>query len=110
MVHPPYINGHCISAGRFPTVWVGFKSNGMPMCWVVDEPVPEVVVAVLGAAEVRARAGHAATLACEARYEPPPRDLPLPALDIRWQRGEQPVSLQVSVCAPHPHTHPHGQC
>ncbi|XP_022824916.1 obscurin-like [Spodoptera litura] len=61
---------------------------------VVDEPVPEVVVSVLGAAGVTARAGGAATLACQARYEPPPRQLPLPDLDIRWQKGNLPISLQ----------------
>ncbi|KAH9638021.1 hypothetical protein HF086_014882, partial [Spodoptera exigua] len=61
---------------------------------VVDEPVPEVVVSVLGAAEVVGRAGGTATLACEARYDPPPRQLPLPELDIRWLKGNQPVSLQ----------------
>ncbi|KAF9406663.1 hypothetical protein HW555_013042 [Spodoptera exigua] len=62
---------------------------------VVDEPVPQVVVSVLGAAEVVGRAGGTATLACEARYDPPPRQLPLPELDIRWLKGNQPVSLQV---------------
>ncbi|CAH0588253.1 unnamed protein product [Chrysodeixis includens] len=61
---------------------------------VLDEPVPEVVVSVLGDSVVAARAGGAATLACEARYSPPPRALPLPALDLRWQRGDQPLSLQ----------------
>ncbi|XP_050562875.1 hemicentin-2 isoform X2 [Spodoptera frugiperda] len=61
---------------------------------VVDEPVPEVVVSVLGAGSVRAPAGGAATLACQARYEPPPQQLPLPDLDIRWQKGNLPISLQ----------------
>ncbi|KAJ8718718.1 hypothetical protein PYW08_002955 [Mythimna loreyi] len=61
---------------------------------VVDEPVPEVVVSVLGSGAVHARAGGTATLACEARYEPPPRALPLPPLDVRWQFGAAPVSLQ----------------
>lgn len=60
---------------------------------VTDEPVPEVVVSVLGEGMVRGHVGGAATLACEARYEPPPRELPLPPLDIRWQKGSEPVSL-----------------
>lgn len=64
---------------------------------VADEPVPEVVVSVLGAASVRAPAGGAATLACQARYEPPPQQLPLPDLDIRWQKGNLPISLQVRI-------------
>lgn len=63
---------------------------------ITDEPVPEVVVSVLGDSVVMARAGGAATLACEARYSPPPRALPLPPLDLRWQRADQPVSLQVA--------------
>ncbi|XP_047029317.1 hemicentin-2-like [Helicoverpa zea] len=61
---------------------------------VIDEVVPEVVVQVVGAARVTGRAGGAATLACEARYEPAPRLLPLPPLDIRWQRGDEPIDLE----------------
>lgn len=59
--------------------------------------MPEVVVSVLGDSAVSGAAGGAATLACEARYSPPPRALPLPPLDIRWQKGEQPISLQVPI-------------
>ncbi|XP_053611921.1 peroxidasin homolog pxn-1-like [Plodia interpunctella] len=61
---------------------------------VVDEVVPETVVSAVGARRRRVARGGAATLVCEARYEPPPRDLPLPTLDIHWFFGDQPIDLQ----------------
>ncbi|XP_013192011.2 obscurin [Amyelois transitella] len=61
---------------------------------VLDEVVPETVVSAVGGRAVRGRAGGAATLACEARYEPAPRRLPLPALHIRWYFGDQPIDSQ----------------
>ncbi|XP_075979501.1 opioid-binding protein/cell adhesion molecule-like isoform X2 [Anticarsia gemmatalis] len=63
---------------------------------VVDEPVPAVVVRAVDDSEVFGAEGGAATLACEARYEPPPRDLPLPPLDVRWLRRDAPINLQSS--------------
>ncbi|KAM3960383.1 protein amalgam [Aphomia sociella] len=63
---------------------------------VLDEPVPEVVVEVQGPRSVTAVPGAAVTLQCEARYEPPPRDLPLPPLDIHWLKDDQIINLQSS--------------
>ncbi|XP_052755389.1 hemicentin-1-like [Galleria mellonella] len=61
---------------------------------VLDEPVPQTVVELQGPAEVTAALGSTVTLRCEARYEPPPRRLPLPALDIHWFKDDQPINLQ----------------
>ncbi|CAB3249018.1 unnamed protein product [Arctia plantaginis] len=63
---------------------------------VVDEPVPTVVVSAVGPSTVLGVEGGAATLACEARYEPPPRQLPLAALEVRWHRGDELINLQSS--------------
>ncbi|KAL0821379.1 hypothetical protein ABMA28_005967 [Loxostege sticticalis] len=63
---------------------------------VVDEPMPVVVISAEGGRAVHAALGGAATLSCDARYDPPPRDLPLPPLDIRWTKDGQPVNLQSS--------------
>lgn len=54
------------------------------------------MVSVVGPSTVRGVEGGAATLACEARYEPPPRRLPLAALDVRWRRGDELINLQVT--------------
>ncbi|RVE51551.1 hypothetical protein evm_003821 [Chilo suppressalis] len=60
---------------------------------VLDEPVPVAVIAA-GAAEMHGAVGAAVTLRCEARYEPPPRALPLPPLDILWTKDGVPVDHQ----------------
>lgn len=57
--------------------------------------MPVVVISAEGGRAVHAALGGAATLSCDARYDPPPRDLPLPPLDIRWTKDGQPVNLQV---------------
>ncbi|CAG9791117.1 unnamed protein product [Diatraea saccharalis] len=62
---------------------------------VVDEPVPVGVIAA-SARDVHGAVGGAVTLLCEARYEPPPRALPLPPLDIVWRKDGVPVDLQLS--------------
>ncbi|KAG6456055.1 hypothetical protein O3G_MSEX009535 [Manduca sexta] len=61
---------------------------------VLDSPMPEPVVSALGPRHVSAALGGVARLACEAHYEPPPGDLPLPSLDIRWWRDGQLLDLQ----------------
>ncbi|XP_028164719.1 hemicentin-2-like [Ostrinia furnacalis] len=63
---------------------------------VVDEPMPVVVISAVDGRAVRGAAGGAATLACDARYEPAPRELPLPPLDVRWTKDGQPLNLQSS--------------
>ncbi|XP_059062674.1 hemicentin-2-like [Achroia grisella] len=61
---------------------------------VLDEPVPETVVTLQGPPVVRAALGGTVTLECEARYEPPPRELPLPPLDIHWLKDDEIIDLQ----------------
>ncbi|KAJ0174918.1 hypothetical protein K1T71_009059 [Dendrolimus kikuchii] len=63
---------------------------------VIDEPVPAVVVSALGATRVGVVAGASATLACEARYEPQPQQLPLAPIDIRWRKGKRFIDPQSS--------------
>ncbi|KAL4717259.1 hypothetical protein ACJJTC_017146 [Scirpophaga incertulas] len=60
---------------------------------VVDEPVPSMVVEVEETV-VSGALGGAVTLHCSARYEPPPRALPLPPVDILWTKDGRPFTTQ----------------
>lgn len=60
---------------------------------VVDEPVPVVVVTGLEGGEAVGAVGGTTTLSCEARYEPPPRLLPLPPLELQWRRHGEALRL-----------------
>lgn len=78
------------------------------MVFVADEPMPVVVVSALNSHVVRGARGGAGTLACEARYSPAPRALPLPALALSWRRRGAPdeISLQVTNTSfTNTHTH-----
>ncbi|XP_028026667.1 zwei Ig domain protein zig-8-like [Bombyx mandarina] len=60
---------------------------------VLDEPIPVPVLKTLREV-MHGTIGSAVTLTCEARYDPPPGALPLPPLEIRWQKGDQLINLQ----------------